>query len=666
MADLSGRSLGRYHLLEKLGEGGMAVVYKAFDTRLETDVAVKIIRTEKLTEETIERTRKRFNREAKVLANLTHPNIVNVTDFGEYKGIPYLVMPYLSGGTLKEQLGKPIDWNKALRILAPIARGLEYAHKRKIIHRDVKSSNIIMTDSGQPMLSDFGVAKMLTLDETADLTGTGLMGIGTPEYMAPEQWIGKATSQSDQYSLGVVLYEMLTGKKPFTAETPAAIILKQATEPLPPPSGFANNLPDKVEKILMKALALNPKDRYKDMGEFAKAMEGCLKMISPLVEWIKPQPVPKPTEITLDMFATEDRDRVKTHTLESALPQKAMDVLTSEKPVGIKKINLLGRPLLIWQMILAVGLLAFIIILYKVNIDANKYSTSVVLLPSSTAISNISQTSTTAPGSMDPLIKATLTMEPTSTSIPLTSTPVFEIGSTMISEMDGMVLAYVPAGKFTMGSNEKSDEQPIHQVGLDSFWIDQTEVTNNMYAKCVDAKGCELPKSLNSYDSDYYYGNVDFDNYPVVNINWNMAKTYCEWAGRNLPTEAQWEKAARGPDARTYPWGEGLKCVNVDYYNGVRFCGLGFSAVKSHPKGASLYGVYDMAGNVMEWVNSLYKPYPYKASDGREDLSISGSRVLRGGSGYYYGTDMRSANRGGDAQSSFSADIGFRCAITPK
>ena len=219
MADLSGRSLGRYNLLGRLGEGGMAVVYKAFDTRLETDVAVKVIRTEKLTEESKERTLKRFNREANLLARQTHPNIVSVTDFGEYEGMPYLFMPYLSGGTLKEQLGKPIAWNEAFRILTPIAHGLAYAHKRNIIHRDVKSSNILITDSGQPMLSDFGVAKILTIDDSMDLTNTGL-GIGTPEYMAPEQWSGKASPQSDQYSLGVVLYEMLTGRKPYIAETP--------------------------------------------------------------------------------------------------------------------------------------------------------------------------------------------------------------------------------------------------------------------------------------------------------------------------------------------------------------------------------------------------------------------------------------------------------------
>lgn len=253
----------------------MAVVYKAYDTRLETDVAVKVIRTEKLNDETRDRTLKRFEREAKALARLTHPNIVKVTDYGEYEGKPYLVMPYLQAGTLKQRLGKFMSWQEALRLLIPIANALQYAHQLNIIHRDVKASNILITESGQPVISDFGVAKILTVEDTTDLTGTGL-GIGTPEYMAPEQWIGTTSPKSDQYSLGVVLYEMLTGRKPYTAETPAAVLLKQATEPLPRPRQFAKNLPEKVERLLIKALARNPDDRYKDMGAFVAAMDAAL------------------------------------------------------------------------------------------------------------------------------------------------------------------------------------------------------------------------------------------------------------------------------------------------------------------------------------------------------------------------------------------------------
>jgi serine/threonine protein kinase len=202
MNDLIGKSLGRYHILEQLGEGGMATVYKAYDTRLEADVAVKVIRTENILPSVLERSLKRFEREAKALARLNHPNIVRVTDYGEYEGKPYLVMPYFPGGTLKEKLGKQIPWQETIQILLPIVEALDYAHSHNMIHRDVKPSNILLAERGQPMLSDFGIAKMLDLEETVELTGTRA-AIGTPEYMAPEQATAKTVDyRADIYSLG--------------------------------------------------------------------------------------------------------------------------------------------------------------------------------------------------------------------------------------------------------------------------------------------------------------------------------------------------------------------------------------------------------------------------------------------------------------------------------
>jgi serine/threonine protein kinase len=271
MINLIGKTIDRYHILERLGEGGMATVYKAYDTRLERDVAIKIIRTDLFGASVLERMLKRFEREAKSLARLSHPNIIKVIDYGEYEGSPYLVMEYMPGGTLKQKLGKPMPWQDAVRLLIPIAEALEYAHEQKIIHRDVKPSNILLMQKGQPMLTDFGIAKILESDETFTLTGTGI-GVGTPEYMAPEQWTGSATAQSDIYSLGVVLYEMLTGRKPYTADTPAAILLKQATEPLPRPTTYVQDLPDAIEKILLKTLARSSENRYEKMEDFLHAL----------------------------------------------------------------------------------------------------------------------------------------------------------------------------------------------------------------------------------------------------------------------------------------------------------------------------------------------------------------------------------------------------------
>ena len=249
MKNLIGKSLGRYHILEQLGEGGMAVVYKAFDTRLEAEVAVKVIRTDNILPNVLDRALKRFEREAKALARLNHLNIVNVTDYGEFEGQPYLVMPYLQGGTLKEILqGKAMDWQQATRILLPIAKALGYAHRQNMIHRDVKPSNILITEDGEPMLTDFGVAKIIDTETTIDLTGTS-MAVGTPDYMAPEQFQGKTDARSDIYGFGIVLYEMVTGRKPYVADTPAALIIKQATDPLPRPTQFAPKIPGNVEHM---------------------------------------------------------------------------------------------------------------------------------------------------------------------------------------------------------------------------------------------------------------------------------------------------------------------------------------------------------------------------------------------------------------------------------
>ena len=222
MANLIGQDIGRYHIVEQLGQGGMATVYKAYDTRLEREVALKFIRVDLVAPAYQELMLKRFEREAKSLARLSHPNILKMHDFGEYEGAPYLVMEFLPGGTLKSRTGQPAAYQEAARLLAPMARALDYAHQDSlgVIHRDIKPANILITASGQPLLSDFGVAKILDFEEGNTLTGTGV-GVGTPEYMAPEQWTNNVVPQTDIYALGVVFYELVTGRKPFTADTPA-------------------------------------------------------------------------------------------------------------------------------------------------------------------------------------------------------------------------------------------------------------------------------------------------------------------------------------------------------------------------------------------------------------------------------------------------------------
>jgi formylglycine-generating enzyme required for sulfatase activity len=224
------------------------------------------------------------------------------------------------------------------------------------------------------------------------------------------------------------------------------------------------------------------------------------------------------------------------------------------------------------------------------------------------------------------------TIIPTKTVIP---TPTFGI----MTGSDGMTLLYVPAGKFTMGSIATSDEQQIHKIYLEAFWIDETEVTNAMYAKCVNAK-CALPSDT------VYFDNPNYSDHPVVYVDWEMADVYCTWAKRRLPTEAEWEKAARGTDGLTYPWGETLECSRANF----KSCIGQTSPVGIYGKGKSPYWAFDMGGNVREWVNDWYgKTYDF--------------RVLRGGS--WNDFNVSSTFRERDNPENSSDTTGFRCARSP-
>ncbi|MEW5868515.1 MAG: protein kinase [Chloroflexota bacterium] len=268
MFNLVGQTLGRYQLIEKLGEGGMAAVYKAYDPRLDRFVAVKVISSSIQQDASFSQ---RFDLEAKSLAKLSHPNIVQIYDYGEHDGIAFLVMAYVPGGTLKQRISGPMNYPDAAKLLIPIAKALEFAHQNQVIHRDIKPANILLTQSGEPMLSDFGIAKMLGEGHT--LTGTGV-GIGTPEYMSPEQCKGgKIDQRSDIYSLGIVFFELITGRRPYQADTPMAVAFKQVSEPLPRLQELVPGLPETVEKVIYKTLAKNPDDRYQKMSEFFAALE---------------------------------------------------------------------------------------------------------------------------------------------------------------------------------------------------------------------------------------------------------------------------------------------------------------------------------------------------------------------------------------------------------
>ena len=286
----------------------------------------------------------------------------------------------------------------------------------------------------------------------------------------------------------------------------------------------------------------------------------------------------------------------------------------------------------------------------------------------------------------------------------------------MVSPAGGMVMVYVPEGRFLMGSapgnaDADSDEFPQHEVYLDAFWIGQTEVTNGMYAQCADAGACEPPRiTTNSATRSSYYGNPSYMDYPVIYVSWDQAQAYCAWAGGRLPTEAEWEKAARGAEGtRTYPWGEGISCPRANFAG----CEGDTTRAGSYPAGASLYGALDMAGNVAEWTASAYAPYPdLKATlpgefggkpsggqaggrdestspatgpgsspapsaagereiapndprlafFGKDELQDERPRACRGGSFNSYAKFLRCADRQKDKPGARWSNLGFRCA----
>ena len=284
MPDLIGKTVGCYTILEQIGRGGMATVFKALGRNDGQTVAIKVLTPQLAMEENF---KARFRREARVLREFKHPNIVPVLDYGEANGLVYLVMPFMQVGTLRDRMQSgQLRVQEAATIVSQIASALQYAHDAGVIHRDVKPSNILIDDNGNAWLSDFGFAHIS--DSSLSLTGSAL--IGTPAYISPEQINGgKITHLSDQYSLGVLLYHLSTGRLPYDADTPIAIAIKHATEPLPRPRAVNPNLPDAVESILIKALAKEPDQRFHSIAEFNDAFQDALQQaLDPVSGLLKP------------------------------------------------------------------------------------------------------------------------------------------------------------------------------------------------------------------------------------------------------------------------------------------------------------------------------------------------------------------------------------------
>jgi serine/threonine-protein kinase len=343
MEDLSGKTLGRYQVIEPLGEGGMAAVYKAYQPGMERHVALKILprafaRDPEFTG--------RFEQEAMVIAQLQHPHILPVHDYGEADSYTYIVMPMVDGGTLADLVrGKPpIPWQRIRQITAQVGDALDYAHAEGVVHRDVKPSNILIDTRGNCLLTDFGIAKMVK--GTKHFTQTGGI-VGTPHYMSPEQGSGgELTSASDIYSLGVVIYEMATGRVPFDAETPMAVVIKHMTDPLPPPSKLNPKLYPGLEAVILKAMAKEPEDRYETAADLVRAIKLAIPERAVLPQEREIETVPAPELV--------ERERAIREAGAPAEPD--VDVPSQPIPVPQPKPRRAITPLIIGAGVVLVGL----------------------------------------------------------------------------------------------------------------------------------------------------------------------------------------------------------------------------------------------------------------------------------------------------------------------
>ncbi len=714
----------------------MATVYKGHDTLLERDVAVKIIRSAAFPEDLLDENLKRFAREAKSLAKLSHPNIVKVYDYGEHDGSPYLVMEYLPGGTLKKFLDRPVPWQEAVHLLLPIARGVAYAHQHGILHRDIKPANILLTDSGEPMLSDFGIAKLFEGNQTAALTGSGV-AIGTPEYMAPEQWTGITSPQSDLYSMAVVLYELVAGRKPYVADTPAGFLIKQAMEPLPSPRTFTADLPEAAEQVLIKALAREPRDRYADVNTLVGALENLQlgAMVAPITEPKEIKETRKDTAQKSEISSSPDiskphdgesirfeqvsqlqapaeptppsehfekppeSQRAEKSLVLPVQPEKVTGHREADKslpsPIQREKFPSPRRAFPSVLNLIVIGSLC----MFAVGIGLVfvwLLGPGIPLVPASTTIATVTFTLTRAastPTALTPSVTASPNPNPTDAANP-TMTPL----PAQITDFNGAEMVLVSAGEFSMGDTIEealaecqrlfpttfadnckaeyfTDETPPHKVDLAAYYIDKYEVTNALYKACVDAGVCMKPVKTNSETHPAYYGMPGYSDYPVIWVNWNMAKKYCEWRDARLPTEAEWEKAARGGSSQNYPWGntlDGAKAnfcdTNCSKSHANKNFNDGYSDVapaNAFSDGASIYNIFNLSGNVSEWVADWYSPDTYSLANGLvanpSGPSSGTAYVIRGGSWLRFPVNLRSVTRSSNPPEYAANDLGIRC-----
>ena len=412
MSSLIGRKLGKYEIIELLGQGGMATVYKGYQPDFDRFVAVKVLPPHPGQDhQFIER----FRLEARTIAQLQHPHILPVHDYGNEGSILYLVMAFVDGGSLKERIDSgPMPLNQVEVLLRQVASALDYAHRRGVVHRDIKPDNVLLDAEGHALLGDFGIAKIV--EGETGLTTTGGI-VGTPAYMAPEQGQGLSiTPKADIYSLGVIVYEMLTGRQPFAADTPMQVVLKHITEPVPSITQVAENVPAGLENVMRRVLAKNPEDRYDNAMEFAQEF---LRTVHQGTTAIKLKPL-APADSTQRANPTPSSSAAYTPAPSLTPPPSAELVPAASQSQPMQIVQPApqrgGSPLLILGGLAIIALLIVAVVFLLVTNDNNN---TPLATPVSTAVPT--EVAAVIPSVAPPATDAQQVVAPANTPVPLTN-----------------------------------------------------------------------------------------------------------------------------------------------------------------------------------------------------------------------------------------------------
>lgn len=600
--DIIGTMLAeRYRVGKRLGQGGMASVYLAKDVRLDRTVVVKIPHAALLLDPGF---RKRFAGEVSNLTRLEHPNVLQIHDVGENAGIPFAVVQYLKGGDLSDRVeaaGGTLTADQVLEWLPRIAETLDYIHEQGFLHRDVSPGNIIFDEHGNSFLSDFGIATVLsandpdeTLHEYSNLTKPGGF-VGAAAYAPPESVERKLNAEYDQYSLGVVVYEALSGELPFPRGSSEAMLVAKNTQDPRLLSDVAPDIPSPVAATLMRAISRKPEDRFSSSAAFAEAFRAALD--------VPQQTAPaKPAET------------------------EVVPVAQLAERAG-------------WRAPRNVGLVLFALL----------------------ALAGIAWKTGWLPGSeVGGAKRAGVVAAAVS----------FDAGSTEAEQAEAYDLCVRHLTRAGCNRADYTDEI-YRRVTVGPFSIDLTEVTNREFAAWVDRSGYRTTAEERGYSWNGFTrgtnlswrtptrgsSHMDSPNLPVVHVTRSDARAYCQALGKRLPTEEEWEYAARGKGHRTFPWGGDWR---PDAANGGETESKGPSPVGSHGSAGSGDELQDMAGNVWEWTRTDsqrggHREAPGHPADGAE-------AILKGGSWLEANpASLRGAARLRESKVYSSSDVGFRC-----